>query len=31
MFDRLRKIDPVYLAIGVLLIVIWAVIIPLLF
>jgi hypothetical protein len=31
MFDRLRKIDPVYLAVGVLLIVIWALIIPLLF
>jgi hypothetical protein len=31
MFERIRKIDPVFIAIGVLLIVIWAVIIPLLF
>lgn len=31
MFERLRRIDPIFIAIGVLLLVVWAVIIPLLF
>ncbi len=30
MFERLRKIDPVFIVIGVLLLVVWAVLIPLL-
>jgi len=30
MFERLRKIDPVFIGIGVLILVVWAVLIPLL-
>jgi len=29
-FERLRKIDPVFVAIGILILVVWAVLIPLL-
>jgi hypothetical protein len=30
MFERLRKIDPVFIILGVLLIIVWAILIPLL-
>ncbi len=30
MFDRIRRIDPVFIGIGVLILVVWAVLIPML-